>query len=328
MVSGIRTSPETIAEIQRQAATGKPFRHIARDLGVGRDQVTKYGSDYRPKDGVVPSDGVREGRGIESVAPVAAAVNHDFAPRPDDFGRLHQPKLPDTVLVIPDLQFPFAHADAIKFLSMAAQRYKPDLVIGIGDEIDAYALSDFDKDPDYIGASKEYELALEHLDQLYGLFPRVLALHSNHGRGRLNKANRRAGYGARNGLDYHSYIKAPKGWGFYEEVIAGDVIFRHGDGERGLTKPVLLEHTPAEYGRHYSIVHGHVHEKIGRQATVTIGDKDYWCAHTGCLIDPYAHAFSYTKPRKAKLGCGLITHGEYKQLRLHRDDKNRWTGVL
>jgi hypothetical protein len=59
-----------------------------------------------------------------------------------------------------------------------------------------------------------------------------------------------------------------------------------------------------------------------------VGPKNYWAAYTGALINPYAPAFAYTKSRKAKLGCGIITHGEYKQLRMPVDDRGEWTGDL
>ncbi len=242
--------------------------------------------------------------------------------------RLQEAKLPDCVLVLPDIQFPFHNPYALPWLAMVAQRYQPDRIIGIGDEIDAYCLSNFEKDPEIYEAGSEYERTLKLLDRLYELFPKVTALHSNHGRGRLEKARIRGGFLRGQVPDYQTFIKAPRGWSFHDEVMLGDVLFLHGDGERALSKPYLERHIPAEYGRHYSVVHGHRHEMCGRQAQAIVGEREYWAAYTGCLINPHHPAFGYTKGRKAKLGCGLIIHGEYKQLRLHLDDRGVWGGTI
>jgi hypothetical protein len=308
---------------------GASQRQIAEVMGVSRGSIEKLlaakdreayiekkfgGNPFMPKEG-------------RELTPSEIKHKADAAPHPDIMGR-HHGKLPDCVMILPDIQFPFAHPDIFPFLSMVAQRYKPDAIVGIGDEIDAYYLSAFEKDPNALNASHEYETALDQLDKLYKLFPKVLALHSNHGRGRLEKARVRGGLLRQMVVDYQTFINAPRGWGFYDEIILGDVVFMHGDGEAKLTRPYLERRVPAEFGRHLSVVHGHRHEDIGRQAQCVVGDKEYWAAYTGCLINPLAPAFGYTKARKAKLGCGIITHGEYKQIRLKLDDTRRWTNEL
>lgn len=255
-------------------------------------------------------------------------IEKNIAPAPDAFGRLIKDDLPDSVLVVSDLQFPFAHKDCLNFLSMVAQRYNCELTVGIGDEVDNNFMSAYEKDPNIMGASQEFILARENMAQFFKLFPRGYGLHSNHGAGRIRGCYQRAGLPNELRPKYEDFLAAPKGWGWYTEVRLGNVLFRHGDGEKGLNKPMLIEHTPAEYGRHYSVVHGHVHEKIGRQAHAIVGDNEYWAAYTGCLISPYSHAFGYTKGRKAKLGCGVIVHGEWKTIRLKEDADGRWIGKL
>ncbi len=324
MVSGRKTPEHIVNQIRQLAAEGISCNEIARRLDIGRDQAQKYARGHRPDE----CDNLSRVEPATRLQTVTNSRPLDCAPLPDDYGRLRIAKLPDTVLVIPDLQFPYAHESALPFLSMVSQRYAPDCVVGIGDEVDNYFLSAYEKDPDAFEGTREYERALEYLDKLYDLFPKVMALHSNHGRGRLEGARKRGGLLRSMVSDYQTFIKAPKGWGFYEEIMLGNVLFMHGDGEKALTKPYLERHTPADYGRHYSVVHGHRHEMAGRQAEILVGDENYWAAYTGCLINPYAPAFNYTKARKAKLGCGIITHGEYKQVRLRRDENNKWVGSL
>ena len=324
-MGNVTKTREQVLRIWELKDAGANCEQAAREFGLSRDHIKNV---WRVKDRAAYLNKYYDGNMFVPNIEQKLIEKHQEgrAPDPDIRGRFIG-KLPDTVMIIPDLQFPFAHPDAIKFLSMVAQRYKPDVIVGIGDEVDCYFLSAYEKDPDALNASREYEVALQQCEELFKLFPKAYALHSNHGRGRLEGARKRGGLLRSMVPDYQTFIGAPRGWGFYDEVHLGDVIFRHGDGEKGLTKPFLLEHTPAEYGRHYSVVHGHVHEKCGRQATVTVGERDYWAAYTGALINPRAAAFGYTKARKAKLGCGIITHGEYKQVRLVEDDSCRWTGT-
>lgn len=256
------------------------------------------------------------------------AMLSGLPPEPDQFGRLILDDLPDCVLVLPDLQFPYAHPDWQAFLEAVKDKYRPSAVVGIGDEVDSYCLSSYDKDPETMQPSYEYGRALEDLSILYEMFPNVLALHSNHGKGRLEKARIRGGFLRAQVLDYRTFIRAPSGWNFYQEIRLGDVIFHHGDGEKKLTRTFLERDVPEQYGRHYSVVHGHRHESAGRQAEINIGDNSVWCAYTGALINPHAGPFSYTKARKAKLGCGLVIHGEWKRVRLKVNQIGRWTGEI
>jgi hypothetical protein len=304
------------ADIERLLGEGQLSQNeIARRVGCSRTAVQNAAKGKPTQAKVYPIQQGAKQVNLETPA--------NWAPN-----RYRSDKLPSSVLVLPDIQFPFNHPQALQFLSMAAHKYQVNAVVGIGDEIDAYALSAYEKDPEIYEASGEYERTLKLLDRLYELFPNVIALHSNHGRGRLEAARKRGGFLRSQVPDYHTFIKAPRGWAFYDEVILGDVLLIHGDGEKALSKPYLERHIPAEYGRHYSVIHGHRHEMVGRQAHAVVGDKEYWAAYTGCLINPYHPAFGYTKARKAKLGCGLIIHGEYKQLRMTTDNQGVWDGSL
>lgn len=261
-------------------------------------------------------------------APDPALFHRNWPPEPDEFGRIIIDDLPSSVLVLPDLQFPYAHPDWMPFLTAVKEKFAPTMIVGIGDEVDSFHLSAYDKDPETMQPSYEYGRALEELSHLYDLFPNVLALHSNHGRGRIEKARVRGGFLRAQILDYRQFVKAPTTWQFCDELRIGDVLFHHGDGEKKLTRIFLERDIPEQYGRHYSVVHGHRHELAGRIAEISVGNKDFWAAYSGCLISPRAGAFGYTKPRKAKLGCGVIIHGEWKRVRLVQDERGRWTGQL
>ena len=60
-----------------------------------------------------------------------------------------------SILVISDLHIPYHHRDSFEFLKALKKKYKPDLVVNIGDEIDCHALSFHDSNPDLPSAGDE-----------------------------------------------------------------------------------------------------------------------------------------------------------------------------
>ncbi len=64
------------------------------------------------------------------------------------------------ILVVSDLHAPYTHPDAVPFLRVIKNRFKPTRVIFSGDEIDAHALSYHDHDPDLDSAGKELKQAV------------------------------------------------------------------------------------------------------------------------------------------------------------------------
>jgi hypothetical protein len=250
------------------------------------------------------------------------------APEPDLWGRYIADRMPDVVMVIPDLQAPYQHPDAFPFLSMVAQRYKPDQVIGIGDEVDLSFLSDHKKTPEIDNPVPEWEDALKVIRELYRLFPNVLALTSNHVHGRLANARKNGRLPASFVKNWKILSEAPAGWEWYEEIRLGDYMFRHGDNWPKLNGMQLLRATPDKYGRHYSLIHGHIHSEAGIKAVERVGDKDYFAAYTGCLINPRSKAFDYTKAPNNRLGCLVIIQGTPIRVPMVLDSMGRWNGKL
>ena len=65
------------------------------------------------------------------------------------------------VLAIPDLHCPFQHPDAFRFLRAVKNKYKPNQVVCLGDEIDAHALGRWTTDADGYSPGHELELLLK-----------------------------------------------------------------------------------------------------------------------------------------------------------------------
>jgi predicted MPP superfamily phosphohydrolase len=85
-----------------------------------------------------------------------------------------------SVLVISDLHIPYHHQDSFDFLKALKAKYKPDLVVNIGDELDQHAISMHDSNPDLPSAGDELRLSRKYIYELEKIFPRMILVHSNH----------------------------------------------------------------------------------------------------------------------------------------------------
>lgn len=307
--------------IKRMLGEGRSVTAIAREIGKPRATLFSH---------------IKAGHHLEKTKSpnlpkaVLKAVNDAArAPEPDVFKRCIRDKLPDCILVIPDLQAPFHHPDALPFLSMVAQRYQPDAVVCIGDEMDFGWASRYEKYPEIDEPCRELEAGIKFMEELFKLFPAALALTSNHVHGRLTQMRKSGRVPPQLIANFREIVGAPKGWEWYEEVHLGNVLFRHGDKWPKLSKPHIALEVPRCYGKHMSVVHGHLHEQHGRVGdAVLVGDDEHWAAYTGCLVDPRSKAFDYTKAPKVRLGCLVIVKGVPHRIPLRRNEIGRWTGSL
>lgn len=242
----------------------------------------------------------------------------------------HTPRtIPDaTTLVIPDIQAPAQHPDALAFLCALRDKYKPANVVCIGDELDLNWLSEFAKLPEVDQPHSEFAAAQSFLRALFSEFPEVVSCTSNHVHGRFDKARTRGRIPPGFLRPIEDLIDAPVGWSWHSSIRMGDILFRHGHKDTTGLKRLIVEEIPAQYGRHLSIVIGHFHSRMG-QATpdIKIGDKFYFGAFTGCLIDPSHPFFGYSNGYE-KIGAAVIVHGRFIPIAMPMDDRRRWTGQL
>ena len=78
-----------------------------------------------------------------------------------------------SVLVISDLHIPYHHPDAFKFLAALKKKYKPDLVVNIGDEIDQHSISFHNHHPDLKSPGDELRAARVYVKELEKIFPKM-----------------------------------------------------------------------------------------------------------------------------------------------------------
>lgn len=231
-------------------------------------------------------------------------------------------------LILPDLQAPAHHPDALPFLLKLRDKYKPGRIIAIGDEVDFNHMSDFAKMAESDNPTGELNDAINFMRMISAEFPDVHSCVSNHVHGRVEKARQRARVAPALFKDIADILDTPPGWSWHTEIRYGDILIRHGHKDVQNLKRVILEEMPAKYGRHYSILLGHFHQKMGQHTPdIKVNDRFYWGGFTGCLINPRHRFFSYSRGYE-RLGTVLLVDGRIRPCAMPVDATGRWTGEL
>lgn len=233
------------------------------------------------------------------------------------------------VLVISDLHIPYHVADSMRFLYEIKKKYKPDIVLSVGDIFDNHAISFHPSNHDLFSAGHELEQCIELIHQKkYGLatmFPNLLILSSNHDDlyARKIKVN---GLPIKVLKELKEIYDTP-GWNWYEKIILKvknfeEVYCVHGQSSNGLK---LANHLGC------SALQGHFHTAQNiSYSTNTVSNKRRWSMQVGCLVGS-GLAFEYNKLQLARpeLGVGWINQeGLPTLIPMILNDKGRWIGKL
>ena len=227
------------------------------------------------------------------------------------------------ILIISDTHCPYWHKDALKFLAAIKDKYKPDRVIHIGDEIDSHAMSYHDSDPDLFSAGEELKRARECIWQIEELYPKVDVIESNHGSLWYRKAKT---HGIpREAIRSYESILDTKKWKWHFELTirlpnGQPCYFHHGRSANSL---VASQH------RGMPIVQGHYHEKFNIQYWSTT-ERLNWGMNVGCLVDDKCLAFTYNNSnlKRPLIGCGMIIDSQPKLMPLVMKSNGRWNGRI
>lgn len=227
------------------------------------------------------------------------------------------------VLAIPDLHCPFEHTDSLSFLKAVKAKYRPTEVVCLGDEIDAHALGDYDRDPDGMSAGYELSAAIEHLQPFYELFPIVKVCTSNHTARPYRQAFK---HGIPKAFlkGYAEFLQSPKGWQWADDWEIDQVVYEHGEGFSGQQAAIK-----SAQGNMQSTVIGHIHAFAGVQYSANSKHLIFGF-NAGCLIDRHKYAFAYGKKLKAKpiLGCGIVINGIALFIPMKLNSSGRWIKTL
>jgi hypothetical protein len=258
----ISYSEETKARILRRVDCGDRLIAICTEEGIDESTLRRW----RRKRGK-PSQAHAIGKTVEDRGSIG------LPPEREDKTDRGQKSI---VLVLPDLHSPAVHPDAIPFLQAVRQRFKPNVFLQLGDEVDFQALSRFPKNPDMHSAGAELSAAIEGLIPFYKEFPNMKICVSNH-----TSRSARAAFGAgipRAFLKHISMVlNAPDGWEWAEEWEIDGTMYFHGD--RG--KSGQYAHIGYLKGFKKNVVIGHIHAWGGVN-----WEGPHFAMNTGCLIDP------------------------------------------
>lgn len=287
----------------------------AHGVVIGRQNVKYwrklYGSDLTPAKANAALKAVRK---IQKPEPLGKG------------GKFRFNNIYRSIVVMPDLHAPYHHKHALAFMQMVKDRFKPDLVINLGDEADKHAMSFHDSDPNLKSAGDELEATKPVLAALHKIFPRMLLCDSNHGSMHYRKAKA-------HGMPVQ-YLKSYReillpgiksnGWQWAESwrvrTPMGDVLFKHQP-----SGPIL---TDASHNQ-CNLVVGHHHGKFSIEYGASSA-RLYWGGFFGCLIDKDSLAFAYGKHTMYKpiLGCGVIVNGVPTLIPMLLDSDGNWVGHL
>lgn len=242
-------------------------------------------------------------------------------------GLFKRTKLYDAIVVMPDLHAPYHHRHALAFMQAVRDKYKPDLVINLGDEADKHAMSFHDSDPNLKSAGDELAATVPVMKALAKIFPRMLLCDSNHGSMHYRKAKAH-GMPVQYLRTYREILfdggREGKGWHWAENwrvrTALGDVLFKHQP-----SGPIL---TDASHNQ-CNLMVGHHHGKFLIEYGASSA-RLYWGAYSGCLIDKDSLAFAYGKHTMYKpiLGCTVILKGVPVLIPMLLDANGDWVGEL
>jgi len=205
------------------------------------------------------------------------------------------------VLIISDLHIPYSVKGYLRFLKKLKYKFRPEIVINIGDELDYHDQSMHDSDRDLDSAGVELNKAIKELQKgLYKLFPKMHLLESNHGSMTLRRA-KKYGIPVRTLRPLPELYGTP-GWSWHEDLLLltsqGPVYLCH--GKTGAYGKMVREAGS-------SCVQGHFHSRF--EITYhrgVLGTR--YNMFVGCLVDDQSLALAYGRNSAVRpiLGCGGI----------------------
>jgi len=198
----------------------------------------------------------------------------------------------ERILVISDMHAPYTKEWVLEFLQELKDKYNPDRVICIWDELDYHALSYHEVDPDLDSAAVELQKGREFLWKVEEIFPVMDLVHSNHGS--MHKRKSKTAWMPRHLIkDYRDVIfwnGKWEGWTWSDSVTLTmsnweDCHFVH------YADANIVNHA-ARYWM--SLVAGHRHTKFelwySSSPFKLVFGMCIWC-----LIDDNSYAYAYNK---------------------------------
>ena len=237
----------------------------------------------------------------------------------------------ERVLFISDTQFPYGHQDMLPFMEAVGERFKCGTIISVGDMIDNYWFSRYEKSVRAQSFTDDEAATIVDFTEWGNVFPEVRVIAGNHEDRFLQKL-------ASAGIpsDWFPLEKMMKenlgmspGWSLHKCIMYPDpccgtlVIHGHEDGATA-----AAGNTARQLG--WSVVKGHNHSFSFVHVTHLIGQTIRYDMQLGCLINDKAEAFKYnrTQLKRPILNAGICIGGHKYIIPMIVDKNGRWTGEL
>lgn len=192
------------------------------------------------------------------------------------------------VLFISDTHIPYAVEGYLKFLKHLKEKFKPEIIIHGGDELDYHAISFHDSIGELFSSGHELDRSIIEIQEgLHKLFPKLYLLESNHGSLVFRKMLHH-GIPIRHLKPLHELYETPL-WEWHNRILLrtnkGKVAVSHGMSGVAGAWSKLTGTSTVEF-------HFHTMHHITRYKVM---DKETFSMHCGCLADQEKMAFSYAK---------------------------------
>jgi len=207
------------------------------------------------------------------------------------------------ILIIPDSHLPCADWIALQAIYKFNKKFKADIIIQLGDLIDAKAWSRWPKDPDDDSAQLEWDKTEAAVLKFAKLFPKMTIILGNHDRRPMAKALE-VGLPKQLVRRLDEVFNVP-GWNWHldnKPLVVDGVVFIHGD-EMGGT----VSQKASRLG--VSVVQGHTHK--ASLTYINTFQKQLFAMECGHVADTETSAFRYSakNPMTSWKGFATIEDG-------------------
>jgi len=152
-------------------------------------------------------------------------------------GTVYIPKIPNKVLVIPDIHFPIEDKAALAALMAFAQDAKPDMILQLGDTYDFYGLSSFGHSQkrmtSYGGRIwEEAQSAIPFWNECLSITKNVAMIAGNHEYRLERLIDANPALFSHPAFSLHNFLDIPKAIKIYPyrtKLYIGETMFSHGD---------------------------------------------------------------------------------------------------
>ena len=227
------------------------------------------------------------------------------------------------ILVLSDKHIPYHHKDSFAYARALKKKYKPDLVVSVGDLGDFRGISFHKSDPDMESAGEELANLRKYSRELEKIFPNMIITDSNHGSLPLRRA---FDMGLPQDIirPYNEIYGVGKGWKFVDDLTLVD-----GDDILYFVHYITKDVAKAAAERGICVISGHVHTNFSISYRSTPRNL-LWGMSVGCMIDVKSRAFAYNKTDLSRpiIGHGLIQQGLPKLLPMVLDENRSWAGYV